>query len=84
MNIDYLAEKSYMNISGGERQQVLIARAIVQEPKAILFDEPTAHLDYGNQQRVLKRVRKMAEEGFSVIIPPTIRITHCSLEIRQQ
>ena len=68
MNIDYLAEKSYMNISGGERQQVLIARAIVQEPKAILFDEPTAHLDYGNQQRVLKRVRKMAEEGFSVII----------------
>ena len=68
MNIDYLAEKSYMNISGGERQQVLIAIAIVQEPKAILFDEPTAHLDYGNQQRVLKRVRKMAEEGFSVII----------------
>ena len=34
----------------------------------ILFDEPTAHLDFGNQQRVLKRVRQMAEDGFSVVI----------------
>lgn len=68
MNIAHLAEKSYLNISGGERQQVLIARAIVQEPKVVLFDEPTAHLDYGNQQRVLKRVKKMSREGFSVVI----------------
>lgn len=68
MNIDHLAEKSYLNISGGERQQLLIARAIVQEPEAVLFDEPTAHLDYGNQHRVLKRVKKMAEDGYSVII----------------
>ena len=68
MNIAHLAEKSYINISGGERQQVMIARTIVQEPKAVLFDEPTAHLDYGNQHRVLQRVRKMADEGYSVII----------------
>ncbi|MBR2619796.1 MAG: ABC transporter ATP-binding protein [Firmicutes bacterium] len=68
MGIDHIAHKSYMNISGGERQQAMIARTIVQEPKAILFDEPTAHLDYGNQHRVLKRVKQMAEEGYSVII----------------
>ena len=68
MNLGHLAEKSYLAISGGERQQLLIARAIVQRPKAILFDEPTAHLDYGNQHRVLKRVRQMADEGYSVII----------------
>lgn len=68
MGIDHLAHKSYMNISGGERQQVMIARTIVQEPKAILFDEPTAHLDYGNQHRVLKRVKQMADEGYSVVI----------------
>lgn len=68
MGIDHIAHKSYMNISGGERQQVMIARTIVQEPKAILFDEPTAHLDYGNQHRVLRRVKQMAEEGYSVII----------------
>lgn len=68
LGIGSLAGKSYMNISGGERQQVLIARALVQEPKVILFDEPTAHLDYGNQHRVLNRVKQMAKEGFSVII----------------
>ncbi|MCI8645344.1 MAG: ABC transporter ATP-binding protein [Firmicutes bacterium] len=68
MNLAHLAHRSYLDISGGERQQVIIARAIVQKPKAILFDEPTAHLDYGNQHRVLKRVRQMKEEGYSVII----------------
>ena len=68
MGIDHLADKSYLNLSGGERQQLLIARAIVQEPEVILFDEPTAHLDYGNQHRVLQRVRQMAEDGFSVVI----------------
>ena len=68
MGIDHLAEKSYLNLSGGERQQLLIARAIVQEPEVILFDEPTAHLDFGNQQRVLQRVRQMAKDGFSVVI----------------
>lgn len=68
MGIDHLAGKSYQNISGGERQQLLIARAIVQEPEAVLFDEPTAHLDFGNQHRVLQRVKKMTEDGFSVII----------------
>lgn len=68
MGLEHLARRSYLDISGGERQQVLIARAIVQEPKAILFDEPTAHLDYGNQHRVLKRVKRMQEEGYSVVI----------------
>ncbi|MCI7146417.1 MAG: ABC transporter ATP-binding protein [Clostridiales bacterium] len=68
MGLEYLADKSYLNISGGERQQLLIARAIVQEPEVVLFDEPTAHLDFGNQHRVLRRIRRMAEEGFSVIM----------------
>ena len=68
MNLEHIAYKSYIEISGGERQQLLIARSIVQQPKAILFDEPTAHLDYGNQHRVLKRVRQMADSGYSVVI----------------
>lgn len=68
MGIGHLANKSYINLSGGERQQLLIARAIVQEPEVILFDEPTAHLDYGNQQRVLMRVKEMSQEGYSIII----------------
>ena len=68
MGIDHLADRSYMEISGGERQQALIARAIVQEPEVILFDEPTAHLDYGNQHRVLKMIKEMAQRGFSIVI----------------
>lgn len=68
MGIDHLKNSSYIEISGGERQQAMIARAIAQEPEVILFDEPTAHLDYGNQQRVLKIVKAMAEKGFAVVI----------------
>ena len=45
MGLGHIAEKSYLDISGGERQQLLIARAVIQSPEAILFDEPTAHLD---------------------------------------
>lgn len=68
MGLAHLADKSYLDISGGERQQLLIARAIVQEPEVVLFDEPTAHLDYGNQHRVLKRIKHMAAEEYSVVI----------------
>lgn len=68
MGLGHLAGKSYLDISGGERQQLLIARAIVQEPEVVLFDEPTAHLDYGNQHRVLRRIKQMASEGYSVVI----------------
>ena len=68
MGLGHLAEKSYLDISGGERQQLLIARAIVQEPEVVLFDEPTAHLDYGNQHRVLRRIKQMAADGYSVVI----------------
>ncbi len=68
LGIGDLAEKPYTEISGGEMQQAIIARAIVHNPKVILFDEPTAHLDYGNQIRVLGLIREMANRGFSVIM----------------
>lgn len=68
LSIAHLAERSYLQISGGERQQALIARAVMQDPEIILFDEPTAHLDYGNTYRTLRMVKDMAEKGFAVII----------------
>ena len=68
MDITHLRNKPYTEISGGERQQVTIARVIAQQPKLILLDEPTAHLDYGNQYRVVQMIRQLATEGYALIM----------------
>lgn len=68
VGIAKLADKPYTEISGGERQQATIARALVQEPKAILFDEPTAHLDFGNQIKTLRTIKHLSEKGYAVIM----------------
>ena len=68
IGIAELKDKPYTEISGGERQQATIARAIVAEPKAILFDEPTAHLDYGNQLKTLRLIKSLREKGYAIVI----------------
>ena len=67
INIGYLRDRMFLNISGGERQLVLIARALAQQARILFMDEPTANLDYGNQVRVLERVRQLSREGYTVI-----------------
>src|SRR6185312_11913279 len=62
-----LAERSYTNISGGERQLVLLARALAQEPQFIVLDEPTASLDFGNQGKVMSEIRALAKGGHGVL-----------------
>ena len=68
LGIAHLAEASYTEISGGERQLVLIARALAGEPRLLVMDEPTASLDFGNQARVLGQVRRLAGAGIGVIL----------------
>lgn len=68
MGISRLAGKSVRELSGGERQLVQIARALVQETKIILMDEPTNHLDYGNQLRILQIINDLAQKGFLIIL----------------
>lgn len=67
LGIDRLAQRPYTLISGGERQLVLIARALAQEPAYVILDEPTASLDFGNQGRVMREIRRLAAEGLGVL-----------------
>ena len=71
LSIEGMADKIYSELSGGQQQLVLIARALAQQPRVLLMDEPTASLDFGNQQTVLSRMRKLTHDGMSVLM-----ITH--------
>jgi len=65
--IAHLAQRPYTMISGGERQLVLLARALAQEPQFIVLDEPTASLDFGNQGKVMQEIRALAGSGHGVL-----------------
>lgn len=68
LGLGHLKDQVYTRISGGERQLTLIARALAQEPRIMVMDEPTASLDFGNQLRVLDRVAAMARSGIAVVL----------------
>jgi iron complex transport system ATP-binding protein len=68
MRLAPLADATYTRISGGERQLALIARALAQEARVVVMDEPTANLDFGNQVRVLQHIRSLAESGIGVLL----------------
>lgn len=68
MGIYHLRDKPYTQLSGGERQMVIFARVLAQQPSLLLLDEPTSHLDFGNQIRVLALVEKLAATGLPIIM----------------
>jgi iron complex transport system ATP-binding protein len=68
LGIADLASRDVTRLSGGQRQLVLVARAIAQAASLIVMDEPTASLDFGNQVVVLSEVRRLAERGTGVLL----------------
>lgn len=68
LGIHELRYRAYTEISGGERQLTLIARAMTQGARIFIMDEPVNGLDYGNQVRLLARIQNLAKEGYSFVI----------------
>ena len=68
LGIGALASRGCMRISGGERQLMLLGRALIQNAHTLIMDEPTSSLDYGNQLRVMQRVRALARQGYTILL----------------
>lgn len=68
LDIIHLAKRPYRELSGGEQQMVLIARAIAQEAGILIMDEPCSNLDYGNQIDLMRTLKKLSSEGFLILL----------------
>ncbi len=67
LDIAHLSDLPYNQLSGGQRQLVLMARAIAQDTKLMFLDEPTAALDFSNQIRIWNIMRRVAEQGVTIL-----------------
>lgn len=68
VGLHHLAERPFPQLSGGERQLVLIARALASESRVLILDEPASALDLANQGRVLSLLRELAAEGMGILL----------------
>ncbi len=68
LGIDHLAGRGVNEISGGERQMTLLARALAQNAKILIMDEPTANLDYGHQHEVMRLIQSLTKGGYTILL----------------
>ena len=67
IGIKELSDRCFHRLSGGEKQLVMLARALTQNAPILMLDEPTANLDFGNQLRILQQMNSLSREGYTII-----------------
>ena len=67
LGLEFMSQRSVSKLSGGERQMVMVARALTQQPRLLLLDEPTSHLDISNKSRLITLLRQLAAEGVTIL-----------------
>jgi iron complex transport system ATP-binding protein len=75
----HLADRGFLTLSGGEKQRVLIARALAQQPRVLVLDEPTNHLDIAQQLEVLALVRGSGLTVLTALHDLNLAALHCDL-----
>ena len=68
LNIIHLRKRIFTQLSGGEQQMVIVARALAQQPSFLVMDEPTSSLDFGNQIKIIRQVNELKDESLGILM----------------